>query len=127
MPDQTTTVAEVRQAVQAFIDERDWRQFHTPKNLVMSLAIEAAELMEHFQWTDCDESLARARDPEKRREIADEMADVCCYLLSLANVLQIDLSDAVAAKLVKNAAKYPAETFRGHFERPSSAATEHKR
>jgi dCTP diphosphatase len=117
MSDDTATVSQLRQAVKAFVDERDWRQFHTPKNLAMSLAIEAAELMEHFQWLDSAQSVDRGRDPARRGEIADEMADVCCYLLSLANALDIDLSDAVLAKLVKNANKYPAEEFRGRSER----------
>ena len=116
MSDEMATVAQLRRAVQAFVDERDWRQFHTPKNLAMSLAIEAAELMEHFQWLDRDESIARGRDPARRDAIADEMADVCCYLLSLANALDIDLSGAVEAKLVKNAEKYPAARFRGRSE-----------
>lgn len=116
MSDETATVSQLRQAVQAFVDERDWRQFHTPKNLAMSLAIEAAELMEHFQWLDVDESIDRGRDPARRGEIADEIADVCCYLLSLVNALEIDLSEAVKAKLIKNARKYPAEDFRGRSE-----------
>ncbi len=117
MSDETATVSQLRQAVQAFVDERDWRQFHTPKNLAMSLAIEAAELMEHFQWLDVEGSVARGQDPTRRGEIADEMADVCCYLLSLANALEIDLSEAVLGKLVKNAIKYPADEFRGRSER----------
>jgi dCTP diphosphatase len=117
MSDETATVAELRRAVQAFVDERDWRQFHTPKNLTMSLAVEAAELMEHFQWLDVAQSVDRGRDPARRGGIADEMADICCYLLSLANALDIDLSEAVLAKLVKNARKYPADEFRGRSER----------
>ena len=117
MSDATATVSELRQAVSSFVDERDWRQFHTPKNLAMSLAIEAAELMEHFQWLDVDESITRGRDPLRRGEIADEIADVGCYLLSLANALDIDLSEAVLAKLIKNACKYPAEEVRGRSER----------
>jgi NTP pyrophosphatase (non-canonical NTP hydrolase) len=123
MPDATETVAQLRQAVQAFIDERDWRQFHTPKNLAMSLAIEAAELMEHFQWLDAADSVARGRDPVHRDEIADEIADVCCYLLSLTNALELDLSAAVRSKLVKNAKKYPADVCRGRFDRPPSAGS----
>ena len=115
MSDQTATIAQLRQAVQAFVDERDWRQFHTPKNLAMSLAIEAAELMEHFQWIDVAESESRGRDPAIRDEIADEIADVCCYLLSLVNTLEIDLSEAVHAKLIKNARRYPAEEVRGQW------------
>lgn len=122
MPDDSETVAQLRAAVQAFVDERDWRQFHTPKNLAMSLAIEAAELMEHFQWLDVPESVARGRDPAHREAIADEIADVCCYLLSLANALELDLTSAVKSKLVKNAAKYPADVCRGRFERPAPSA-----
>ena len=117
MSDETVTIAQLRRAMQEFVDERDWRQFHTPKNLAMSLAIEAAELMEQFQWTDVAESVVRGRDPARRGPIAEEIADVCCYLLSLANALDIDLSDAVGAKLVKNAQKYPADEFRGRSER----------
>src|SRR5260370_36413628 len=117
MSDATATVSELRQAVSSFVDERDWRQFHTPKNLAMWLAIEAAELMEHFQWLDVDESIARGRDPGFRDEIADEIADVCCYLLSLVNSLDLDLSEAVLAKLIKNAPQYPGEESRGRPER----------
>jgi NTP pyrophosphatase (non-canonical NTP hydrolase) len=115
MSDATATVSQLRQAVATFVDERDWRQFHTPKNLAMSLAIEAAELMEHFQWLDVDESIARGRDAACRAEIADEIADVCCYLLSLVNNLELDLSEAVLAKLIKNARRYPPEEVRGQW------------
>lgn len=122
MSDTTETVAQLREAVQDFVDERDWRQFHTPKNLAMSLAIEAAELMEHFQWLEVPASVERGRDPAHREAIADELADVCCYLLSLANALELDLSSAVRSKLVKNAVKYPADACRGRFERPRTSS-----
>ncbi|MSR59818.1 MAG: nucleotide pyrophosphohydrolase [Planctomycetaceae bacterium] len=117
MADATETVADLRQAVQAFVDERDWRHFHTPKNLAMSLAIEAAELMEHFQWLDVPASVAHCHDPAHRTQIADEIADVGCYLLSLANAIDLDLSSAIREKLVKNAHKYPADLCRGKFEK----------
>jgi NTP pyrophosphatase (non-canonical NTP hydrolase) len=116
MSDDVATVLELRKAVEAFVDQRDWRAFHTPKNLAMSLAIEAAELMEHFQWLTVEESIDRGRDPARRSQIADEIADVCCYLLSLVNALDLDLSEIVRSKLVKNAEKYPAEKFRGRSE-----------
>ena len=115
MSDTATTVAELRQLVQAFVDERDWRQFHAPKNLSMSLAIEAAELMEHFQWIDAAESRDLRGDPQKLSAVADELADVVCYALALANELGIDVSTAMRAKMVKNAVKYPAPEFRGRF------------
>jgi len=118
MADANETVLALRQAMQAFVDERDWGQFHTPKNLAMSIAIEAAELMEHFQWLEVPESVTRGHDPARREQIADELADVCCYVLSLANALDLDLSSAVRSKLVKNAEKYPVEQSRGRHEKP---------
>jgi len=104
--DSKTTVAELRAVVQEFVDERQWRKFHNLKNLSMSLAIEAAELMEHFQWLTTDEVVAG--EQLDLNEIADELADVTCYALAMANVLKIDLSQAVRSKMVKNRIKYPA-------------------
>ena len=115
MTDRETTIAELRRVVEEFVDRRDWHQFHTPKNLAMSLAIEAAELMEHFQWLTADESRAVAQRPEKLDEVADEVADVFCYILAMANELGLDLAAALEAKMVKNAKKYPVEQFRGRF------------
>jgi len=120
MADSSTTIAELREIVRRFVDERDWRQFHTPKNLSMSLAIEAAELMEHFQWIDAAESRRVSDDAAKLAEVRDEMADVLCYLLAIANELEIDLSDAIRDKMVKNAAKYPAELSRGRYDPPKT-------
>jgi NTP pyrophosphatase (non-canonical NTP hydrolase) len=105
----------LREAMRAFVAEREWEQYHTPKNLAMSLAIEAAELMEHFQWLEPAESRAVAQSPEVVAQAAEELADVLCYALSLANVLQLDLSRAVLEKLAKNALKYPADRFRGRY------------
>ncbi|MBI3822337.1 MAG: nucleotide pyrophosphohydrolase [Planctomycetes bacterium] len=82
----------------------------------MGIACEAAELMECFLWLDLPASHEAARDPAKRSAIADEMADVFCYLLNLSNVIGIDLSEALRAKLIKNALKYPAEKYKGKFE-----------
>lgn len=114
--DDQTTVAELRTLMAAFVAERDWEQFHSPKNLSMSLAIEVAELMEHFQWISMAESRLLADKPAAKQEIADEMADVFCYLLGMANAMQIDLSSAVRDKMVRNRDKYPADKFRGKFE-----------
>jgi NTP pyrophosphatase (non-canonical NTP hydrolase) len=119
--DSTTTLADLRDLVRRFVEERDWHQFHSPKNLSMSLAIEAAELMEHFQWIDIAESRAAAADPKKLEAIREELADVLCYALALANELDIDLASAVRAKMVKNAAKYPADEYRGRYG-PEDAA-----
>ena len=87
----------------------------TPKNLAMSLAIEAAELMEHFQWLEVEESRHVADAPAVRQAIGEEMADVASYLLAMCNVLQLDLSDAVRDKMAKNARKYPVEQFKGRY------------
>ena len=116
MPDRTTTVADLREAMRRFVAERDWEQFHSPKNLAMGLSVEAAELMEHFLWVDNEASRRLAGEPGRLAEVADEMADVACYLLALSNTLGLDLSDAVSRKLAKNAAKYPAERVRGRYE-----------
>ena len=116
MADSTTTVAALKDAMRRFVAERSWESFHSPKNLSMGAAVEAAELMEHFLWMDNDASRQVANDAAKREAIADEMADVFCYLLNLSNVLGIDLSAALRAKMVKNALKYPAEKYRGKFQ-----------
>ncbi|NJD36201.1 MAG: nucleotide pyrophosphohydrolase [Betaproteobacteria bacterium] len=101
-----TDLTTLREALRAFCAARDWHRFHTPKNLVMALRVEAAELVEHFQWATPEESLALA--PEKRAEVADEIADVLIYLTELADVLGIAPIAAAREKIVKNAAKYPA-------------------
>lgn len=116
MPDTTTPIAVLVEAVRRFAHEREWAPFHSPKNLSMGLAIEAAELMEHFLWIDTEASRQVAADAKKLAEIADEMADVACYLLTLSYTLNIDLSDAILAKIAKNALKYPVEKCRGHYE-----------
>lgn len=96
----------LRDALREFCAARDWHRYHTPKNLVMALSVEAAELVEHFQWSTPEESLALP--PGKRAEVADEIADVLIYLTELADVLNIDPIAAARDKIVKNAAKYPA-------------------
>jgi NTP pyrophosphatase (non-canonical NTP hydrolase) len=118
MNDETTTIAQLRQLIADFIAEREWQGYHDAKNLSMSIAIEAAELMEHFQWARSDELPALLRDPARRAEVIDEVADIACYLLSLANALEIDLSAAVVAKVARNARKYPPERFRGRYFKP---------
>ena len=115
MSDDQTTVAQLKELVREFVDERHWRQFHTPKNLSMSIAIEAAELMEHFQWLAPEQSQLVAGDAGKLHSVGEELADVLCYALALANELKLDVAECVRAKMVRNAAKYPADEFRGRF------------
>jgi NTP pyrophosphatase (non-canonical NTP hydrolase) len=119
MPDAIATLAELKEAFRQFVAERQWEKYHSPKNLAVGLAIETAELLEHFQWLDNKASDDAARDPARRPAIVEEVADVACYLLALANVMQLDLADAITAKLEKNRRKYPADEFQGHYERPA--------
>ena len=102
---------ELRQRLRAFAAERDWEQFHSPKNLAMALIVEAGELVEHFQWLTQAQSLAFA--PDKRELVAQELADVLIYLVRLADRLDVDLLAAAERKLALNAEKYPAERARG--------------
>jgi len=104
---------ELAAAVRAFRDARDWRQFHNPKDLALSVSLEAAELLEHFQWKDAAEVQAYAGEPENRTEMAHEMADILILLLSLADVLDVDLHAATLAKLALNEQRYPVEQARG--------------
>jgi NTP pyrophosphatase (non-canonical NTP hydrolase) len=114
--DSTTTVADLKEEVRRFAAERAWEPFHSPKNLAMGLAVETAELMEHFLWVDCEASRSLIQDAAKSAAVADELADVACHLLSLSNVLAIDLSAAIQSKMAKSAVKYPIEKYRGRFE-----------
>jgi NTP pyrophosphatase (non-canonical NTP hydrolase) len=114
--DHNTTLAELRELVRQFVAARDWQQFHTPKNLSMSLAIEAAELMEHFQWLTPEQSRAIAGKPDRLAQVGEELADVVCYALALANELDLDVASTLRDKMVKNEHKYPADEFRGKFE-----------
>ncbi len=115
MPDTTTTLAELKEALREFAAEREWHPFHSPKNLSMGLAVEAAELMEQFLWIGTEESREISADPARLSEVADEIADVACYLLTLSYTLGLDLSDAIRIKIGKNAVKYPADQCRGHY------------
>lgn len=113
--DQDTTVASLREELAAFVRERDWEQFHDPKNLSIAIATEAAELMEHFRWIKNDPSRELVHDPAARAAIAEEVADVLAFLLSFANAADLDLSTALRAKMAKNARKYPADQFKGRY------------
>ena len=117
MTDGKTTVAELRARVLAFVHERDWEQFHSPKNLSMALAAESGELMEHFLWAESKASLEVARDPKKRPAIEAEIADVVIYALEFANICGIDLAAAIETKMAANAQKYPVEKARGRADK----------
>ena len=109
MPDLKTLTREVL----AFRDERDWKQFHNQKDVAISLTLEAAELLEHFQWKTPAEIKEHIRTG--KAEISDELADVFYYILVLCHDMDIDLAEALRAKLVKNAAKYPVSKSKGRI------------
>ncbi len=107
-------LTEANKKIARFIRERDWEQFHSPKNLSMSIAIEAAELMEHFQWSNSDEEAHKVlQDKIKLKEIEDEIADIAIYLLDFCQLYHIDLAKAIETKMEKNIQKYPAALAKG--------------
>jgi dCTP diphosphatase len=107
-------VAGLARRLREFADERDWQQFHSPKNLAMALTGEVGELVEVFQWMTEEESKAAASSEGTSAAVREELADVMLYLVRLADVLGVDLNAAVAEKLRANAAKYPVEAARGN-------------
>lgn len=109
MADANTTVASLKEGILAFAAKRSWEPYHNPKNLCMALASEVGELLEIFRWMTPEESVSASAEPGNREAIADELADVANLVLLLCAHTGIDLSEAIAAKMIKNARKYPAE------------------
>jgi dCTP diphosphatase len=117
--DPLVDVARLQKAIALFARERDWEQFHSPKNLAMALTGEVGELVELFQWLSEGASRRVAQDPATARRVRDEIADVLVYLVRLAAVLDVDLDEAVRTKLAANAVKYPAGLARGNARKYS--------
>src|SRR5476649_2909962 len=117
LTDSTTTLADLKSRVLAFVRARDWEQFHSPKNLSMALAAESGELMEHFLWSTPEESKAIAADAAKRGKIADELADVVIYALEFSNITGLDLAAAIDTKMTANAKKYPLDKANGRSDK----------
>ena len=113
MLDSNTSIADIKSIVREFVDQRDWQQFHSPKNLSMALAIEASELMEHFQWISMEDS--RQVDTEQLEKSGEEIADVFCYTIAMANSLDLDLASIFERKMERNRQKYPAAEYQGRF------------
>jgi len=109
MKDKETVIEELKQLVVKFNTERDWAQFHSPKNLAMGLSIEAAELMEHFLWKTCEES----DNPDDLEAVGKELADIFIFTLNIAHRLDLDLAAITEGKLQENGIKYPAEQAKG--------------
>ena len=112
--DDKTTVQQLKQQIEDFVNERDWAQFHSPKNLAMALAVEAAELMDLFKWFTLEESREQIKE-SLRADVADELADIMIYAMAFANRHDLDIAAVVTEKMTKNRVKYPAEKFQGHF------------
>ena len=108
----------LRDKLRAFAEARDWDQFHSPKNLSMALMVEAAELLEHFQWLT--EAQSAELPPDDKQAVGEELADILLYLVRLSDKLGVDLREAALLKLEKNAVKYPAEQVRGSAKKYSN-------
>jgi dCTP diphosphatase len=106
-------IADLSSRIGRFCDERDWNKYHNPKNLSMSVAIEAAELMEIFQWLTLDESSEANLDDNVRQDVEDEIADIIIYCIRMSQVLHFDLLDAIKSKIDKNEIKYPVDKIKG--------------
>lgn len=111
MPD----ITELQKLVVDFRDERDWGQFHNPKDMAISLALEAAEVLEHFQWKTSDEIKVHLKS--KKHELSEELADVLYWVLLMAHDMDIDIAQSFSAKIEKNAAKYPVEKSKGSHKK----------
>ena len=114
MRDSETRIEEMKKALREFVEERDWKQFHTPKDLAIAISVEAAEILEHFRFRDEKELEKYLADEENVREIGYEMADVLSFLVRLSDVTGIDLANSVEEKMKKNSKRYPVGTASGN-------------
>ncbi|PIP94945.1 MAG: nucleotide pyrophosphohydrolase [Bdellovibrio sp. CG12_big_fil_rev_8_21_14_0_65_39_13] len=116
---ESLNITALQKKIQQFATDRDWQQFHTPKNIAMALTVEAAELLELFQWLTPEESLSMQNDAKWKERVGEEMSDVLLYLFRMADHLNINLPEAIESKMEKNAKKYPAELVRGKSKKYS--------
>ena len=115
MRDKDTTINSLKGIVKEFVDDREWSQFHSAKNLSMALAIEASELMDIFKWDTTEACESKMSQGLSRQEAIDELADIVIYAIAFANRNNIDISQALDKKMVKNRDKYPKSKFKGNF------------
>ena len=115
MDDKETTILELKNFVEDFVQEREWSQFHNAKNLSMALTIEAGELMDIFKWNTPGECESMMFEKTTRQEATDELADIIIYAIAFANRNNINISNAIDQKMIKNRIKYPVDKYRGHF------------
>ena len=117
MEDRKTILAEIKERVLEFARERDWEQFHSPKNLSMAISAESAELMEHFLWQSSEASCADLEDHKLRLKVEEELADIFIFAIEFANVTGIDIAKIIETKIALNAKKYPIEKAKGRSEK----------
>jgi NTP pyrophosphatase (non-canonical NTP hydrolase) len=115
--DGETKIAELKEKVRKFNDDRHWAKYHNPKDIAISIAIEASELMELFQWVKDSQLDEVVNDPDKLARLEAELADIVIYCLGLANTLGIDISRAVLGKLAENEARYPVDEVKGNYRK----------
>ena len=115
MNDKETTILELKNFVEDFVQEREWSQFHNAKNLSMALTIEAGELMDIFKWNTPEECESMMSEKNTRQEATDELADIIIYAIAFANRNNINISNAIDQKMIKNRIKYHTDKYRGHF------------
>jgi NTP pyrophosphatase (non-canonical NTP hydrolase) len=111
--DSETTLTEIKQLINRFVEERDWLQYHDPKNLVMAMMSEVGELADQFRWVNNADSHALAASTEQAEDVADELADIMMFAIEFASVCNIDITSAIASKLDKNASRYPIAKAKG--------------
>ena len=119
LSDEKTSILQLRKRVEKFVADRDWSKYHNPKNLSMSIAIEASELMELFQWVSEEELDRLMKDAHHFGKLQEELADVIIYCLSLANAADVDVTQAVVKKIDRNEHKYPVDQFKGNYRKYS--------
>lgn len=111
----SSDIADLQERIRNFVDQRDWDQFHNPKDLAISLNLEAAEVLEHFQWKNADEMTQYVKS--RKEDIGEEIADVLYWVLLLSNKIDLDLTEAFEKKMQKNEAKYPIEKAKGSHKK----------
>lgn len=113
--DGSTTIEELKALIEEFVAQRDWAQFHSPKNLAMAIGVEAGELMDLFRWHSEPQSIRAMKNGKSRKAATEELADVVICALSFANRTEIDVAQAVKSKVIQNSRKYPVQTYKGRF------------
>jgi len=115
--DKETTIEELKKLIVKFRDDRDWKKYHKPKDLAVSISIEAAELLEQFQWKTDEEINEMLKDKKRFDKISEELADIIDYCLSFSDIAEIDISEALKKKIEENKKKYPVEKIKGNYKK----------